>query len=129
MKSTQESQGPKGLGRRRVALGSLAQFSYTHYRLILFLIFLSFIAALLVASQLQIKTDIFELLPQDNEKVNTFRQVLRDYGSMDYLLVAIESKKGGPADEFEDFADSFAKELRSSPLIDYVEYKIWELSY
>jgi predicted RND superfamily exporter protein len=120
------SQGPKNAGRRREVLGSLAQFSYTRYRLILLLIFLSFVASLLLASRLQIKTDIFELLPQDNEKVKAFQEVLRDYGSMDYLLIALESQKGGPADEFEDFADLFAKELRSSPLIDYVEYKIWE---
>jgi len=106
----------------------LAQFSYRHHRLVLLFILLSFVASLLLASRLQIKTDIFELLPQDNEKVNTFREVLRDYGSMDYLLIAIESGGGGPADEFEDFADLFAKELRSSALIDYVEYKIWEES-
>jgi predicted RND superfamily exporter protein len=128
MKSNPISQGPKNSGRRREVLGFLAQFSYTRYRLVLLLIFLSFGASLLIASRLQIKTDIFELLPQDNEKVNTFREVLRDYGSMDYLLIALESRKGGPADEFEDFADFFAKELRSSPLIDYVEYKIWEES-
>ena len=128
MKSNPISQGPKNSGRRREVLGSLAQFSYTRYRLVLLLVFLSFVASLLIASRLQIKTDIFELLPQDNEKVNTFREVLRDYGSMDYLLIALESRKGGPADEFEDFADLFAKELRSSPLIDYVEYRIWEES-
>ena len=128
MESNQLSRGPKNSGRRREVLGSLAQFSYTRYRLVLLLVFLSFVASLLIASRLQIKTDIFDLLPQDNEKVNTFREVLRDYGSMDYLLIALESRKGGPADEFEDFADLFAKELRSSPLIDYVEYKIWEES-
>jgi len=126
VKSEQKTRSPENLAKRREILGSLAQFAYRRHRLVLFLVFLSFIAVLLLASRLQIKTDILELLPQDNEKVNTFREVLRDYGSMDYLLVAIESKKGGPADEFEDFADSFAKELRSSPLIDYVEYKIWE---
>jgi uncharacterized protein len=107
-------------------LGSLARFSYRHYRLIFLLVFLSLIASLLIASRLQIKTDIFGLLPQDNEKVNTFRQVLRDYGSMDYLLVAVESEEGSPADRFEGFADLFAQELRSSPLIEYVEYRIWE---
>ena len=126
MKSDPKNNGPKDLGKRRATLRSLAHFSYSHYRLVLVLILLSFLLSLLISSRLQIKTDIFELLPQDNEKVNTFREVLRDYGSMDYLLVAIESKKGGPADEFEDFADVFARELRCSPLIDYVEYKIWE---
>ncbi len=126
MKINPITQGPKNSGRRREVLGSWAQFSYRHYRLVLLLIFLSFVASLLIASRLQIKTDIFDLLPQDNEKVKTFRQVLGDYGSMDYLMIAIESRNGGPADEFEDFADLFAKELRSSPLIDYVEYKIWE---
>ena len=124
MKRDQESRSPH-FGRREV-LGSLARFSYSHHRLVLFLVFLSLVASLLVASRLQIKSDIFELLPQDNEKVNTFREVLRDYGSMDYLLIAIESRREGPADEFEDFADVFARELRTSPLIDYVEYKIWE---
>ena len=69
------------------------------------------------------KADIFELLPQDNEKVKIFRQVLRDYGSMVYLTVAIESRKRGPADEFEDFADEYAKEIRVSPLIDHLEYQ------
>jgi uncharacterized protein len=124
MKRDQESRSPH-FGRREV-LGSLARFSYSHHRLVLLLVLLSLVASLLVASRLQIKSDIFELLPQDNEKVNTFREVLRDYGSMDYLLIAIESRREGPADEFEDFADVFARELRTSPLIDYVEYKIWE---
>ncbi|MDH7501049.1 MAG: MMPL family transporter, partial [candidate division NC10 bacterium] len=96
------------------------------HRLVLLLVFLSVVLSLLISSRLTIKTDILELLPQDNEKVRNFREVLQDYGSMDYLLIAIESEKGGPADEFEDFVDCFARELRSSSLIDYVEYRIWE---
>lgn len=42
---------------------------------------------------------------------------------MVYLTVAIESRKRGPADEFEDFADEYAKEIRVSPLIDHLEYQ------
>ncbi len=132
MKNSPQSQdqGPAAmrLSKARRVLGSWAHFSYRHHRLVFLLVFLSLIVSLLIASRLQIKTDIFGLLPQDNEKVNTFRQVLRDYGSMDYLLVAIESEEGSPADRFEGFSDLFAQELRSSPLIEYVEYRIWEES-
>ena len=127
MKNNPASQSPRGFTKwRRETLGSVARFSYTHYRPVFLLIFLSFVLSLLIASRLAIKTDILELLPHRNEKVNIFREVLRDYGSMDYLLVAIESENGGPADEFEDYADAFAKGLRSSLLVEYVEYKIWE---
>jgi len=111
---------------RKELLAKIARFSYTRHRFVLVAVLLSFLLSLALASRLTIKSDILDLLPAENQEVRTFRQALQDFGSMDYLLVAIESSNGGSADEFEDFADSFAQHLRSSPMIEYVEYRIWE---
>jgi hypothetical protein len=45
--------------------------------------------------------------------VDTFREALHEFGSIDYLIVLLEAGKDEGPDEIEDFADLFAEKLKA----------------
>ena len=80
--------------------------------------------AILLGSRLRLDTDILEMVPRGNVKVDAFKSSLRDFGGIDYLLVLIEAPSGGSAEDYEEFADLFAARLRGVPEVQSVEYRI-----
>lgn len=71
-----------------------------------------------------LQSDILDLLPQKSGIVQDFRLATEDFKSLDYLFVVLESTDPTkhPIDDYEDFADAFAEELRQSGMVDGVEY-------
>ena len=64
------------------------------------------------------------LIPRGNRQVDTFREALHEFGSIDYLIVLLEAGKDEGPDEIEDFADLFAEKLRARDgLVESVEYR------
>src|SRR6185503_3322260 len=51
------------------------------------------LASTLLGTRLRLDGDILNLVPRGNRVVNTFRVALRDFGSLDYLLVLLEAPK------------------------------------
>jgi predicted RND superfamily exporter protein len=95
----------------------------------------------LVGQRLRLDGDILNLVPKHNRAVNTFKEALEDFGSLDYLLLLVETPKpaavpgvetgaAGEADEghgiedLQSYAEILAARLRKLPSIRYVEYKI-----
>ena len=64
--------------------------------------------AVLLGSRLRLDTDILEMVPRGNVKVDAFKSSLRDFGGIDYLLVLLEAPPGGSVEDYEEFADRFA---------------------
>ncbi len=114
-----------GIGRKQRLLLEVEAFSRRRYRLV-------FLASLLIValggwlgSRLDKQNDVLELIPKGNRTVDTFRDALRRFGSIDYLMVLLEAGEGEGPDELEDFADLLARKLEArSDLVETVEYRL-----
>jgi len=89
------------------------------------LVFLSLAVA--AASRLRFDTDILNLLPQQAPQVETLRQALEDFGSIDILILAVRVPEGSVVAPYEAFADELGKRLEGNELLSEVDYKIGEL--
>ena len=83
--------------------------------------------ALLSASRLRFDTDILNLLPRNAPEVQTLRQALDEFGSIDLLVIGIRI----PADEsvgpYEELADQLGRALGELEFLGQVDYKLGEL--
>ncbi|HSO24375.1 MAG TPA: MMPL family transporter [Chondromyces sp.] len=84
----------------------------------------AWLAAGLLASQVEIETDILSLVPRDNKVVDGFRTTIERFGSVDTLLVVVHLEPDRPLAEAVEFADRMAAMLREWELIDWVEYRV-----
>jgi hypothetical protein len=88
-----------------------------------------------VGSRLHLDTDILSMVPADNREIDVFKRSLRDFGSLDFLMILIAAPEDGPveqggtsAEDYEDLADGIAARLAVMPGIDYVDYRLDETS-
>src|SRR2546422_406940 len=82
------------------------------------------LASAWLGGRLTLDGDVLNLVPRNNRVINTFREALQDFGSLDYFLLLLEARRGQTVDELQDFADHVAEELQHVPSIQYVEHKI-----
>ncbi len=80
--------------------------------------------ALALGSSLRLETDILDLVPRGNAKVDAFRTSLQDFGGIDYLMILVEAPPGRTADDYQEFADVFAERLGALPAVQTVEYRL-----
>src|ERR1051325_7805690 len=81
------------------------------------------IIAVAAASRLRFDPDLLNLIPQKNRQVNEFRKVLRDMGTIDYHIVAIELPPGRDVHDYDALIDAIADGYRKDPRIEDVPYK------
>ena len=88
-----------------------------------------------LGSRMKLDTDILSMVPSGNQKIEVFKRSIRDFGSLDYLLILVSAPDDGPvasggtsAEDYEEFADELAGRLEKSKNIDYVEYRLDETS-
>lgn len=80
--------------------------------------------AVALGTSLRLETDILDLVPRGNAKVDAFKMSLREFGGIDYLMILIEPRAGRTADEFQEFVDHFAGELEGLNSVQSVEYRL-----
>ncbi len=123
--TTSPRSGKKLGGKQRVLL-RIERFSRERYRLVFLVTALAVAASIYLGARLELESDVLELIPQGNPKVDVFRDAIRDFGSIDYLLVLVEA--GGEdvsVNDLEYFADLFVEKLRErEKLIEAVEYRV-----
>ena len=117
------SDRPK-LGSKHRLLLRVERFSRQHYRLVFLMALLALVAGLWLGSQLKLESDMLALIPRGNRQVDTFRSALEDFGSVDYLMVLLETDDPEGPDVLEDFADLLAEHLRElNDLVEVVDYR------
>jgi hypothetical protein len=102
----------------------IEEFARRRYRLVFLVSLLLVLISLYLGSRLSLDGDILNLAPRNNRVVNTFREALQDFGSLDYLLVLVKAREGQTTDELQGFADLLAERLQKVSSISYVEHKI-----
>ncbi len=80
--------------------------------------------ALALGTSLRLETDILDLVPRGNVKVDAFRTSLQEFGGIDYLMILLEAPAGRTADDYQEFADAFAERLGALPAVQAVEYRL-----
>ena len=112
------------VGSKQRLLLKIESVARNHYRVVFLAALLAVLAAGWLGSKLELESDILRLMPDGNPQVDTFREALHDFGSIDYLMVLVESDGTGSTDDLEDFADLFAEKLRArEDLVEEVEYR------
>jgi predicted RND superfamily exporter protein len=112
------------VSRKQRLLLRIEAFSRRRYGVVLAAAALVFVASTWIGSRIEVESDVLDLIPRGNKKVDTFRDALRDFGSIDYLMVLIEAAPGEEPDDLEDLADVFTEELAArEDLVESVEYR------
>jgi len=102
----------------------LVRFGRLHPRLVVVAAVLAWVVAGLLATRVEVETDILSLVPRNNPVVEGFKKTVERFGSVDTLLVVIHLDPERPLERTLDFADSLASSLRDWDLIDWVEYRV-----
>ena len=111
-------------GIKRGLFLRIEDFARRRYSLVFLVTLLLVVGSLLLGSRLQLDGDVLNLVPTHNRTVNTFKEALQAFGSLDYLLVMVEAREGQGVEDLQDFADAFAANLQALPSIRYVEHRI-----
>ncbi len=114
----------RDLGSRQRLLLRIERFSRERYKVVFLVAFLAVVAASWLGSRIKIESDLLKLIPVGNVQVDTLKEALKDFGSIDYLLVLMEATGEAGPDELETYADAFAEQLeRNEELIEFVDHR------
>lgn len=111
----------------RPLLERLALYSGRHYRAVFLIVGLLVAAGVAMATRLEFDTDVLNLLPHDEPAVETYRKTLEEFGSLDFLVVAVRIPEGVVLEPYEEFVEFLGAELDEVDLLSEVEYSIGEL--
>ena len=101
----------------------LAEFCLRHSLRILVLAGVVGVGAIVAASFLRFDPEILNLIP-DNQKVNEFREVLDELGTIDYHIVVMKFPEGTSWENYIPMVDYMARQYDALPMIESVEYEI-----
>jgi predicted RND superfamily exporter protein len=104
-------------------LDSLARLCLRRSREIIFISLLVAIAAIAGGMRLTFDTDILNLIPQKNRQVNEFRKVLKDMGTIDYHIIALQMPAGRDVHDYDSLIEAIGTGYAKSPRIADVTYK------
>ena len=96
-----------------------------HKGILLFSLLVTILATLLIF-RITIKTDIFEILPANNPFIKKYVDFLNDFGSIDNLVIAIESDESS-ADTNIEFAELLVEKLQTAPFVKEIDYNIFNV--
>jgi predicted RND superfamily exporter protein len=111
-------------GRKQRILLGIEKFSRERWGVVLGISLVVFLVCAWIGTRVKLESDVLSLIPRGNRQVDTFREALHEFGSIDYLIVLLGAAPDEGPDEIEDFADLFAEKLRGrTDLVESVEYR------
>ncbi len=111
----------------RHPLPILARFAARHQRVVFAAALVLALASAFAASRLRFDTDVLGLLPKNEPAVNALRETLDEFGSLDYLLIAVRIPDGESADPYIDYVRILGERLMELESLVEVEYSLGEL--
>ena len=108
-------------------LHRLALFGRHRYRLIFALTATLVLVSLAGAARLRFDTEVLGLLPQDSSEIGTFRRALDEFGSLDYLLIAVRLPDEPALDPYGAFVDDLGSRLERLEMLERVEFRLGEI--
>jgi predicted RND superfamily exporter protein len=105
-------------------LARLARLARRRYRAI-FAVFAVLVALSAVAiSRLSFDTDMLNLLPRRDPAIQSYLQMLQDFGSTAYLLVVVKLPEAAVPEPYESLADDVAASLAKLPEVKSVQHRL-----
>jgi len=100
-------------------------FSRRRWAVVLTVSAVVFLFSSWLGSRIRLESDILRLIPRGNHQIDTFRQALADFGSIDYLMVLLESEQPNQTEWLEELADVLSERLAArKDLVESVEYRL-----
>ncbi len=109
------------------SLRRIASFARRRYRSVFLVALVAVAASLAGASRLSFDTDVLGLLPRKSPEVEDFRKALEDFGSVDYLLVAVRLPEEAVLAPYETFVEMLGERLTEIESLTEVRYRIGDL--
>jgi predicted RND superfamily exporter protein len=112
-------------GHKQRLLLAVESLSRRRWGVVLAIFAAVFVLSSWLGSKVRLESDVLGLIPQGNRRIDTFRQALSDFGSIDYLMVLLESAEADQPEALEELADLLAEKLAArKDLIESVEYRL-----
>jgi hypothetical protein len=108
----------------RSLLQRIALASARRYRLVFLVSLLVVATAAGLITRLHFDTDILNLLPKHDPKIQHFLEAMERFGGVDYLLVVVRVPEDEPPEPYELLVDRLGKRLEAVPEIGGVDYVI-----
>jgi uncharacterized protein len=105
-------------------LAGLARLARRRYRVIFAVFAVLVVLSAAAISRLSFDTDVLNLLPRREPAIDSYVQMLRDFGSGAFLLVAVELPEGAVPEPYESLADDLAANLAKLPEIKSVQHRL-----
>jgi hypothetical protein len=83
------SSGEASVGRKQRILLRIERFSRERWKPRLRRLVDPVPASIWIGSRIKIESDVLNLIPRGNRQVDTFREALHEFGSIDYLIVLL----------------------------------------
>ncbi|HVT57792.1 MAG TPA: MMPL family transporter [Thermoanaerobaculia bacterium] len=104
-------------------LERLALLARRRYRFIFTVFALLVTVSVVLISRLSFDTDMLNLLPRNDPTIRSYLEMLRDFGSSTYVLIAIKLPAGAVPDPYEALADDLAARVARLPEIKSVQHR------
>ncbi|HUF77493.1 MAG TPA: MMPL family transporter, partial [Thermoanaerobaculia bacterium] len=108
----------------RSILQSLALTSARRYRRVFLATAIVVAVAGALTTRIELETDILELLPKHDPKIQDFLEAMERFGGVDYLLVVVRVPEGLAAEPYELLVDRLGERLEELPELERVDYRI-----
>lgn len=102
-------------------LKKISAFVFLYYKAIIIAFALLTAFSFIVVLNMEIKTDIIDVLPKGNKTVAQFKDFMEKYGAQDHVTLIVEPENNA-VEEHIDLIEALAGKLRGSSLIEYVDY-------
>lgn len=99
----------------------VATFIFLYYKQIVIAFSLLIITSLYSIFNMNIESDILDVLPSNNKTVAEYKDFMEKYGAMDNIVFMVETDDNR-IEEYGDIIENLTKKLMESPLIEYVDY-------
>ncbi|MFQ5900932.1 MAG: RND family transporter [Thermodesulfobacteriota bacterium] len=104
-------------------LKRLSSWIYLYHKGIVLFASLITILTTLSIFRLNIRTDILDVLPTKNPSIRVFVDFLNDFGTIDNLVIVLESDDN-TVDEHFELVELIVERLRNAPFIEDIDYNI-----
>jgi uncharacterized protein len=105
-------------------LSKLAAFSCRNYKWIIIISLILSILCAINLRKLTLDTDVLNLMPMSSEYTRTFKEIYKDFGSLDQILVTVFVPANRNWTDYADFVKNLSELLQKKSTIKGVDYKI-----
>ncbi|MCP3677403.1 MAG: MMPL family transporter, partial [Deltaproteobacteria bacterium] len=81
------------------------------------------ISSVFLIARIELKTDILDVLPASDPRVEPFKEFIQDFGSTDNLIVVLETAPGEVLNYLE-MAEELSRSITASDKTEFVDYRV-----